>query len=69
LDLCNKWEQWEPEDKSRKNPVRTLWRDEVEKGDIGEENPVDEWWEAENMGYTEESDDKPKFYWNNKIRK
>jgi hypothetical protein len=68
-DLCNKWEQWEPEDKSRKNPVRTYWRDEVEKDDIGEEDPVDEWWEAENMGYTEESDDEPEFYWNNKIGK
>ena len=41
----------------------------MEKDDIGEEDPVDEWWEAENMGYTEESDDEPKFYWNNKIRK
>ena len=64
-DLCNKWEQWEPDDKSRKNPVRTYWRDEVEKNDIGEEDPVDEWWEAENMG---ESDDEPEFYWNNEIR-
>ena len=25
-DLFNKWERWEPEDKSRKNPVRTYWR-------------------------------------------
>jgi hypothetical protein len=67
-ELCNKWEQWEPDDKSRKNPVRTYWRDEVEKNVIGEEDPVDEWWEAENMGYREESDDEPEFYWNNEIR-
>jgi hypothetical protein len=25
-DMCNKWEQWEPEDKSRKKPVKTFWR-------------------------------------------
>jgi hypothetical protein len=25
-DLCNKWERWEPEDKCRKNPVKTYWR-------------------------------------------
>jgi hypothetical protein len=37
-DLCNKWERWEPEDKSRKNPVRTYWRrNEEQKDDIEEE--------------------------------
>jgi hypothetical protein len=37
LDLCNKWEQWEPEDKSWKNSIRTYWREEeVEKNDIRE---------------------------------
>ena len=46
-DLFNKWEQWEPEDKSRKNPVRTYWRrDEEQKDDIEEEEPI-EWWEEE----------------------
>ena len=68
-DLCNKWEQWEPEDKSRKNPIRTYWRDnEKEKDDIREEDPVVEWWEAENMGYTEETDEEPEFYWNDEVR-
>ena len=51
-ELCNKWEQWEPEKKSRKDPVRTFWRElEEEKlNDITEEASVDEWWERENMG-------------------
>ena len=30
-DLFNKWERWEPEDKSRKNPVRTYWRRDEEQ--------------------------------------
>ena len=30
-NLCTKWEQWEPEDKSRKNPVRTYWRNNEEQ--------------------------------------
>ena len=53
LDLCNKWERWEPEDKSRKNPDRTYWRrSEEQKDDIEEEEPI-EWWEQEqNVGYT-----------------
>ena len=33
-----------------------------------EEDAVDEWWEAENMGYTEETDDEPEFYWNDEVR-
>ena len=48
-DLFNKWERWEPEDKSRKNPVRTYWRrNEEQKDDIEEEEPI-EWWEQEQM--------------------
>ncbi len=67
-NLCNKWEQWEPEDKSQKNPIRTYWRDnEKEKDDIREEDPVVERWEAENMGYTEETDEEPEFYWKDEV--
>ena len=69
-DLCNKWEQWEPEDKSRKNPIRTCWREnEVEQNYFREEDAADEWWEIENMGYTEETDDEPEFYWNDEVRR
>jgi hypothetical protein len=65
-----KWEQWEPHDKSRKNPIRTYWREnEVEQNAMREEDAVDEWWEAENMGYTEETDDEPEFYWNDEVRR
>ncbi len=40
-DLCNKWEQWELENKGRKNPVRTYWRrNDVEKDNIEEEEEV-----------------------------
>ena len=69
-DLCNKWEQWEPEDKSRKNPIRTNWRNNtVEENTMMEEDAVEDWWEAENMGYTEETDDEPKVYWNDEVRR
>ena len=50
LDLCIKWERWEPEDKSRKNPIRMYWRkNEEQKDDIEKEEPV-EWWEEQNVG-------------------
>jgi len=67
-DLCNEWERWEPEDKSRKNPVRTYWRrNEEQKDDIEEEESI-EWWEQEqNVGYTED-DEEPDFYWNNNLK-
>jgi len=67
-DLFNKWERWEPEDKSRKNPVRTYWRrNEEQKDDIEEEEPI-EWWEQEqNVGYTED-DEEPDYYWNDDLK-
>lgn len=67
-DLFNKWERWEPEDKSRKNPVRTYWRrNEEQKDDIEEEEPI-EWWEEEqNVGYTED-DEEPDYYWNDDLK-
>ena len=67
-DLFNKWERWEPEDKSRKNPVRTYWRrDEEQKDDNEEEEPI-EWWEEEqNVGYTED-DEEPDYYWNDDLK-
>ena len=71
LEVCNKWEQWEPEQKSRKDPVRTFWRElEEEKlNDTTEEASVDEWWERENMGYTDVTEREPEFYWNSNVRK
>ena len=67
-DLFNKWERWEPEDKSRKNPVRTYWRrDEEQKDENEEEEPI-EWWEEEqNVGYTED-DEEPDYYWNDDLK-
>ena len=32
-----------------------------------EEEPV-KWWEPQNVGYTEESDEEPDFYWNADVR-
>ena len=61
-DLCNKWERWESEDKSRKNPVRTHWRRNEEQKDDIEEEEQNEWWEQElNVGYRED-DEEPDFY-------
>ena len=70
MELCNKWEEWEPEKKSRKDPVRTFWREaEEEKNDTMEEASVDEWWEQENMGYTDVTEREPEFYWNSNVRR
>ena len=60
-DLCNKWERWEPDNKSRKNPIRTYWRGNEETKDDIEEEEQNEWWEQEqNMGYRED-DEEPEF--------
>ena len=67
-DLFNKWERWEPEDKSRKNPVRTYWRRDEEQKDENEEEEQIEWWEEEqNVGYTED-DEEPDYYWNDDLK-
>ena len=67
-DLFNKWERWEPEDKSRKNPVRTYWRRDEEQKDENEEEDQIEWWEEEqNVGYTED-DEEPDYYWNDDLK-
>lgn len=67
-DMCNKWEEWEPEKKSRKDPVRTLWI-EAEENDRIEEASVDEWWERERMACDDVNDRPPEFYWKSSVRK
>ena len=43
-------------------------RNEEKKDDIVEEEPV-EWWEEEqNVGYAEESQGAPEFYWNDNLK-
>ncbi len=69
-DLCNKWEQWEPDNKSRKNPVRTYWKRNEETKDDIEEEEQNEWWEQEqNVGYYREDDDELDFYWDDDLKK
>ncbi len=48
--LVNGWEMWEPNDKTRKDPIRTKWRREErnKKKKIEEKRP---WWENEEQGY------------------
>ncbi len=68
-DLWNKWEWWEPDDKSRKNPVRIYWRRNEETKDDIEEEEQNEWWEqGQNVGYIEE-DEEPDFYWDDDLIK
>jgi hypothetical protein len=66
--MCNKWEEWEPEKKSRKDPVRTFWI-EAEENDGIEEVSVDEWWERERMACNDVNERPPEFYWNSSVRK
>ena len=70
-DLCNKWERWEPEDKSRKKPVKTYWRRiEEQKDHIEEEKHNESWWEKEpNLGYDSDSDGEPDFVWDDDVKK
>jgi hypothetical protein len=68
-DLCNKRERWEPDDKSRKNPVRTYWRgNEETKDDIEEEEQNERWEQEQNMGCRED-DEEPDFYWDDNLKK
>ncbi len=53
LALLNRWENWEPKDKSKNNPIRTYWRRDKgdvkkksEKNDSHQEKP---WWEVEDL--------------------
>jgi hypothetical protein len=51
LALVNEWEMWEPNDKTRKDLIRTKWRREEQdkkKKCIEEKRP---WWENEEQGY------------------
>ena len=69
MDLCNKWERWEPENKGRKNLVRTYWRrNDGEKDDIEEEEEV-KWWEEQNVGYNDESEDEHDITWDDDLKK
>jgi hypothetical protein len=50
-ELVKGWEMWEPNDKTRKDPIRTKWRREEQdkkKKSIKEKRP---WWENEEQGY------------------
>jgi hypothetical protein len=68
-DLCNKRERWEPENKGRKNPVRTYWRrNDREKDDIEEEEEV-KWWEEQNVGYNDKSEDEHDITWDDDLKK
>ena len=54
--LINKWEKWEATDKSKKDPIRTIWEHEEEeekkkKSDVNGHTKK-EWWE-QNQGYSE----------------
>ena len=60
--------KWEPEDKYKKNPVRTYWRrHEEQKDDIEQEEEPVKWWEEQHVGYLEEGDDLPVFQWSEEI--
>jgi hypothetical protein len=49
--LVNGWEIWEPNNKTRKDPIRTKWRREEQDSNkkSGEEKRL--WWENEEQGY------------------
>ena len=67
-DLCNRWERWEPDDKYKKNPVRTYWRrHEEQKDDIEQEEEPVEWWEEQHVGYLEDDHDEPVFQWSEEV--
>jgi hypothetical protein len=56
LKLINKWEKWEPADKTKKDSIKTIWEDdkEDEKKKRSDDDSVTkkEWWDT-NVGYNE----------------
>ena len=68
-DMCNKWERWEPEDKSQKDPVRTYWRRNDGDKDANEEEEEVKWWEEQNVGYNDESEDEHDITWDDDLKK
>jgi hypothetical protein len=51
--LVNGWKRWEPDDKTKKDPLRTRWRNPDEKysGKKGKSDINKGWWEDEEDGY------------------
>jgi hypothetical protein len=52
--LVNGWERWEPDDKTKKDPLRMQWRNPDEKN-IREKGKSDNnkgWWEDKEDGYS-----------------
>jgi hypothetical protein len=53
--LVNEWEMWEPNNQTRKDPIRTKWRrEEQDKKKKSGNDKIEEkrpWWENEEQGY------------------
>jgi len=66
--LMNGWEIWEPNDKSKKDTVRTYWS--LEEEEISSEKNVPQkkdWWEKEE-GYDTDSKVNTEFLWEEKTK-
>ena len=49
--MVNGWEKWEPMDKSKKDPIRTVWKHEEKKTTKDGLEERKRWWETEGDGY------------------
>jgi hypothetical protein len=49
--LVNGWQTWEPNDKTRKDPIRTKWRREEQDNNKKSGEEKRPWWENEEQGY------------------
>jgi hypothetical protein len=52
--LVNGWERWEPDDKTKKDPLRTWWRNPDEKNSKNKDKSDNNkgWWEDKEDGYS-----------------
>jgi len=64
--MTNGWQKWEPAEKSKKDPLRTVWKPDKKKTNKEERN---RWWEKEAEGYDTDMDLRATFTWDENVLK
>ena len=67
--MANGWEKWEPREKSKKDPLRTVWKHEQKKTNMDGSEGRSRWWETEGEGYDTDLDLAAHFVWDKDVLK
>ena len=67
--MINGWEKWEPKEKSKKDPLRTVWKHEEKKTNKDGSEGGNRWWETEGEGYDTDLDLAASFVWDKDVLK